>query len=202
MVSEPDPPTLPFVPVRDLLAWFQASQAPGIVIGALAVSLLGRPRMTRDVDAVVLLPPEQWDGFLRTGNQFGFVPRLENALAFAHQSRVLLLRHQPSDIDVDVSFGLLPFEQEMVRRSRPMDAGGILVPVPTPEDLIIMKAVAHRDRDLEDIAGILDTQSKIDLRRVRRWVRDFAATLEMPEILEDLEGLLSRRRKGRRKGKS
>jgi plasmid stabilization system protein ParE len=58
-----------------------------------------------------------------------------------------------------------------------------------------MKAVAHRPRDLEDIAAILAAQPGLNVRRVRRWLREFSGALEMPEILNDLEALLSQRRK-------
>jgi plasmid stabilization system protein ParE len=58
-----------------------------------------------------------------------------------------------------------------------------------------MKAVAHRPRDLDDIEAILAANPKLNLRRVRRWVREFAEALEMPEILTDLKTLLSQRRK-------
>jgi predicted nucleotidyltransferase len=75
---------------------------------------------------------------------------------------------------------------------------GVRVPLPLPEDLIVMKAVAHRAQDLADIEAILAAQPKLNLRRVRRWVREFAAALSMPEILNDLEALLSQRRKQRR----
>jgi hypothetical protein len=55
------------------------------------------------------------------------------------------------------------------------------VPRPLPENLIIMKAVAHRPQDLADIEAILVANLKLNLRRVRHWVREFAAALEMPE---------------------
>jgi hypothetical protein len=51
------------------------------------------------------------------------------------------------------------------------------VPLPTPEDLIIMKAVAHRPRDLADIEGILAGVGDLNLRHIRRWVREFAKVL-------------------------
>jgi len=58
-----------------------------------------------------------------------------------------------------------------------------------------MRAVAHRPQDLTDIEAILAAHPKINVRRVRRRVREFAAALSMPEILNDLEVLLSQRRK-------
>lgn len=37
--------------LRDLVAWLEYGKVPGVVIGGLAASLLGRPRLTRDVEA-------------------------------------------------------------------------------------------------------------------------------------------------------
>lgn len=182
--------------LRDLVAWLQAEYVPGVVIGGVAASLLGRPRVTRDVDAVVLLDEGRWSKFLATGARFRFTPRLSDTLAFAQKARVLLVRHEPSGIDVDVAFGALPFEEEAIARAIWIDLGGdVRLPLPAPEDLIIMKAVAHRPRDLADIESVLDVHPKLDLRRVRRWVREFSAALEMPDILNDLETILTQRRK-------
>ncbi len=196
------PEAEPLVPllgtVRDLVAWLRKGHYRGIVIGGVAASLLGRPRVTRDVDALVLVEERDWAKFLGSGGEFGFASRIPNPLAFAGKSRMLLVRHVPSQIDADISMGLLPFEEEAVARGRPHEVQGLQVPLPTPEDLVIMKAVAHRARDLEDIAGILEAHPRLDLRRVRRWVRDFAEALEMPELVADLEKLLPKRRKGKK----
>jgi len=153
--------------LRHLTAWLQAEQVRGVVIGGVAASLWGRPRLTRDVDA----------------------------LAFARETRVLLVRHGESGIDLDLVFGSLPFEKEAAIRAKWVDLGGVAIPLSSPEDLIVMKAVAHRPRDLEDIAAILAAQPELNVRRVRRWLRAFSGALAMPEILNDLEALLSQRRK-------
>jgi len=70
--------------------------------------------------------------------------------------------------------------------------------LPRPEDLITLKAVAHRPQDLADIEAILAAQPRLHLRRVRRWIQEFSQALSMPEILRDRERLLSQGRK--RKG--
>lgn len=188
--------------LRDLVAWFQDTSVPGIVIGGVAASLLGRPRVTRDIDALVLLDENEWDAFLAKGTVFGFVPRLSDVVTFARQARVLLVRHEASGIDIDIAFGALSFEEEAVRRTVWRDVGGVRVPLPLPEDLLIMKAVAHRPRDMADIESILDAQPQLDLRRVRRWVREFAIALEMPALLQDFNALVARRRKRKTTSKS
>jgi hypothetical protein len=198
----PDPPEL--VPllavVRDLVAWLLAGNVPGVVIGGLAASLWGRPRLTRDVDALVLVEEGMWAEFMAAGLGHGFDLRREDALAFARETRVLLMRHQESGIDVDIVFGSLSFEKEAVAQAIWMELGGVQAPLPLPEDLIIMKAVAHRPQNLADIEAVLAAHPKLNLKRVRRWVREFAAALAMPEILNDLEALLSQRKKAKDKG--
>ena len=198
-MSEPESSHLPLAPLRDLISWLKAESVPGVVIGGVAVAFLGRPRVTRDLDLVLITPENCWAKFLAAGAEFGFIPLRADALDFARANLVLLVQHEPSGINVDLSLGQLPFEQEMLQRAEPRDVGGIEIPLPTPEDLIITKAVAHRPRDMADIEGILDVNPKVDRRRIRRWMRQFAEALEMPELLDDLEELLARRPKSRRK---
>ncbi len=183
--------------MHNLMTWLQAGKVPGAVIGGLAASLLGRPRLTRDVDVLVLVDESHWAKFMAMGADHGFSPRRDDALAFARETRVLLVRHQESGIDVDIVFGSLPFEKSAVARVTWVELGAVRVPLPPPEDLIIMKAVAHRPQDLDDIEAIIAAHPKLNLRRVRRWVREFATALSMPEILNDLEVLLSQRTKKR-----
>lgn len=183
---------LPVAPLPDLMRWWRALRVQGVVIGGLAVALLGRPRVTRDVDALVLLPEEQWPQFLKRGHDLGFVARHPDTLDFAKRNRVLLLRHDATEIEIDISLGNLPFELETVQRAQRKRVAGVTVPLATAEDIIVMKAIAHRERDLLDIAGLLESHPKLDLKRIRYWVGALAALLEMPEIGEDLERLFAR----------
>jgi hypothetical protein len=62
--------------------------------------------------------------------------------------------------------------------------------LPTPEDLIIMKAVAHRPKDLLDIEGIIQNHPNLDQQRIQNWVSQFADLLERPELWEDIASWL------------
>jgi hypothetical protein len=192
-VAEIGDEALPLPVLRDLLDWLNAQQTPGIIIGGIAASVLGRPRFTADVDVSVLVDESRWPEFLSGGEPHGFVPRLTEAIDFARRSRILLLRHDPTGINVDVALAALPFEREAIARGRSVSAGGFTLPLPTAEDLIIMKAVAHRPRDLADIEAIVDCNPHLDRRRILRWVRRFSDALEAPELLQDLQALLKSR---------
>ena len=136
---------LPLDPLRDLLAWWRKSRVQGFIIGGLAVGLLGRPRTTQDVDATIFIDEPQWPTFLEKGRDFfTFQSRIVDPLPFARQNRVFLLHHGRSGFDVDLSLGALPFELEALARVQKKKVGRLSVPVPTYEDLIVMKAVANR----------------------------------------------------------
>lgn len=185
-----------FLPaLRDFLTWLEKAQVPGVLIGAIAAGLLSKPRLTTDIDAVVMVPQEHWPEFLSQGKNFGFVPRMSDGLTFAAKRRVLLMRHEPSGIELDISFGALPFEQEMIARATRRKVEGLHLPLPTPEDLIILKAVAHRLLDLGDIERLMDANPQLDLARIRHWLGQFAELLEEPEIVEDFEKVVTRCRR-------
>lgn len=161
-----------------------------MVIGGVAASLLGKPRFTADVDAVALIEDKELPNLLKVAKCLGFKARIKDAVKFAQQNRVLLLKHIKTGINVDLSLGLLPFEREAVKRSKRFKIGNITFNLPTPEDLIIFKAVAHRHRDIEDIREIVKIHTKVNRKYIKKIAQEFAHALEMPEIWQDIESIL------------
>jgi hypothetical protein len=158
----------------------------GVVIGGVAVGVLAQPRATQDVDAVLLMDPEEVPHLIEIAGRFGLVPRVSDPVEFARRSRMVLLRHGPTGVPLDLSLGVLPFEVEMVERKLSYEAEGLTIPLPTPEDLVIMKATAHRPQDLADIDAIIRANVGLDRARIETWVRQFAEALDMPELWDDI----------------
>lgn len=177
--------------LESLTLWFKERDLPYSIIGGVAVAFLVNPRSTQDIDSIVWLDLDQAADFLQSGARFGFVPRISDALEFVRISRVLLLRHQPSGLDIDISLAATPFEWELIERTRETSLGKFSVNLPTPEDIVIMKAIAARDIDYQDIRRILAVYRNVDVKRIKYWVKQFAEVLEMPEILENLEKLIA-----------
>lgn len=185
-----EPLLAPIVAIQRLI---EKLDDQGVIIGGVAASLLGQPRLTADADALLLLSIDVVPMLIEWAQAEGLRPRLPDVVDFARRNRVVLLRHTESGIDVDISLGLLPFEVEAVARSQEYQAGSLTVRLPTPEDLIILKAVAHRPKDLLDIEAVLAAQPHVDEERIAFWVRQFAELLEMPELWTDVETLLQRK---------
>lgn len=182
--EQPDPESVipllvPLQALQNLLSQFNDQ---GVIIGGVAASLLGTPRYTVDLDAVFLLRVEDLPRLLAEAVNQGIKPRISDPVKFARKNRVLLLRHEASGTDIDIILGILPFEVEMVERSQSVDVGNIQLRLPTPEDLIIMKAVAHRPKDLADIQAIAASHPNLDKERIRSWVKQFGEALDLPDL--------------------
>lgn len=150
--------------------------------------------MTQDVDILISLEEHKWPSFVEAGIRFRIEPRIAGALEFARRSRVLLARHTPSGIHIDVVFAALAFEEEVIAKARWVSVDRVRIPLPATEHLIVMKAVAHRARDIADIESLLDANPRLDLAAVRRWVREFARASGDREMLHALERVLTARR--------
>ena len=179
-------------PFSDLQKLMEKCKCPWMVIGGMAASLLGKPRFTADVDIVILIDDEDILHILELAGQLSFKTRPKNPVEFAKKNRVLLLRHEKSGINIDISLGLLQFEKEAIARSKRYKIGNIVFNIPMPEDLIILKAVAHRPHDIMDMQAIVENNPNIDVKYIKKTVKEFAKALEMPEILTETESILNK----------
>jgi predicted nucleotidyltransferase len=181
--------------IAAVTAWLREADVPAAVIGGVAASLLGRPRVTKDVDLVALAQDSDLPRLLTLGLQRGVTPRTEDAVEFAKVSRVLLLRHEPSGIEIDLSLAGLPFEREVIERATDRTIRGVTFRIATAEDLVVMKAVALRPRDVADIEALLDAHPELDLDRIRSLLRSSTEALEADDFAAEFERLLARQRR-------
>jgi hypothetical protein len=190
--DQPTPENLTplLAPLQALQNLLTAFNDQGVIIGGIAVSLLGTPRYTVDLEAVFLLSFDDLPRLLTEAAAQGIEPRISDPIMFARKSRVVLLRHMTSGTDIDISLGILPFEIEMVERSQIIDVGVIKLRLPTAEDLIILKAVAHRPKDLTDIQAIAINHPDLDQARIRFWVEQFGEALDLPDLWKMISQLL------------
>lgn len=165
------------------------SKAPWMIIGGIAVIARGVRRFTTDIDAAVrgdAVSPEQ---LLVLLEKYEIVPRIPNALSFAQENLVLLLRHAVTGVDLDVSFAWSTFEHDALEACTQADFGRVRAPMSVPEDLVVFKAIAGRPKDREDAETLLLLYPEIDVDRVRRRVAELSALAEAPELLEAFDDL-------------
>ncbi len=186
-----NPPESDFVAaMRDLMGVIQ-SEYKGMITGGMAVIALGYPRVTTDINATVLATAADLPALIQRLRAHHILPRIENAADFAQSNHVLLLRHQPSEIDLDLSLAMLPFEDDAIAHRQMANFAGVAIFIPRVADLVIYKIVASRPDDLRDIEELLLRHfARIDFDRVRSVVKQFAEILERPEMTATLEMLI------------
>jgi hypothetical protein len=165
------------------------------VIGGIAVIARGVPRLTRDIDIAVASADLTSAALASELTQVGIVPRIQNAVAFADENHVLLMKHAATGVEIDVSRASLPFELEALAAARDESLAGVRIAVIQAEDLIIFKAVAWRPVDQQDVERLLTLHGdRLDLERIRNHVKAFDAALEV-DRLRELDAVLARTRR-------
>jgi hypothetical protein len=65
-----------------------------------------------------------------------------------------------TDVKVDLAVGLSGFERQAVTRAERIEIAGSMISVATAEDLIIMKVLAGRPQDDQDVLALLVAQNE------------------------------------------
>ena len=170
----------------ELAALLGRNGIPYMVIGGLANAVWGVPRATLDIDVTVWV------------DDAGIAPLIEQLSeefrvlagdpgAFVRETRVLPLESERG-VRADVVFGLLPFERDAVERAVQVPVAGARVRFCTAEDLILMKIISSRERDLADAEGVaLRRMADLDLSYLEPRVQELSNLLGRPEIAERWE---------------
>jgi len=156
--------------LRDAITAVEADGLPYLLMGGIASGMLGRPRWTHDVD--LLVKPEHAAPVLQTLARAGFTTE--------EMDPVWLYKAFKRAVLVDIIFygeGGIYLDEEMLRHSLVREFKGLPVRIASPEDLIVIKAIVHKEetsRHWFDALAIL-SRSDIDwdylLHRARRGAR-------------------------------
>lgn len=184
--------------LRSLVAALDELGIPSMIIGGVAVIAAGVPRETIDIDATILGRDAEIDTVIEVLHRYEITPRISDARKFARDHQVLLLIHEPSGVTIEVSFAWLPFEEEALSSALQIDVEGFSFRVARPEDLIVYKAAAWRDRDRSDIERLLVLYlDKMNLERVRGLIAEIGSALDDPARIDAFDRLVAQVRGSR-----
>ncbi len=172
----------PLEALREVKEFLDRHHVPHLVLGGIANAIWGRPRATQDADFKVI-PGERTIGEFVTlvGSQFRF--RVSDPLAFAQRTYVVPI-YASNGIGVDLGLGFFPYEERAIEHAVVAEYQGVSFPVCTAEDLIIHKAISERQKDWDDIEGVLLKQGHaLDQAYIMEWLEQFAQVLERPELI-------------------
>lgn len=173
--------------LRKIGAALEALGIPYLVTGGLAVTVWGRPRFTADIDIVIEVPPAKIDTLIESLQSFS------EEIAVDSESVREAVRDRSEFNVVDTASGLKldfwishddAFDRERMRRRVQRVVGGQALSFISPEDLILVKLLWHKEsgstRHLEDVESVLRIQENLDRSYLQRWAaqQSTKATLE------------------------
>ena len=182
--------------VDQLAEAFDRLQVRYAIGGALASNYWGIVRATQDIDCLIALPAIKYQVLADELAAMGCV--LHDDASRDVPITVPRLREQVQNhklvecfcdsVRIELFVPAVPLQDEILRRAIPVRVGGRDVLMTTAEDLILLKLVFHRLKDLQDVRGILWVQrSRLDLNYLRHW----SARTHEPNVQKELEQLIA-----------
>lgn len=164
--------------------------------GALAQNYWGVVRATQDVDVLALIPALGLQEFADAMTAHGFVARdaegREQPITVPgivqSQREAGLFAVWLGMVKVEVFTPRIPLQDRILERARTMPWRNRMIPVTTAEDLILLKMVFHREKDLRDIRAMVATSgAQLD----RGYMLGQARQVLASQAIEELKQLLS-----------
>ena len=135
------------------------------VDGALALGFYAEPRGTYDLDLNIFVASEEAETALNV-LRGGGVEIGEDAAHVVAERGDLFLAH--GGCRLDLFFNSIPLQLRAARRTRTVSLLGESIPILSPEDLIVLKLLFNRHKDIVDIEHVVAAVGeKLDREYVR-----------------------------------
>lgn len=178
---------------NDLNTVFENVSAGWYVFGAQAAIIHGAARLSADVDITVMYGDGDPGDLVQILKAGGFDIQMEDPVAFIERTRVLPVVHSASGMPVDIVFGGPGLEEEFAQRAGRYEIEGVNVPVASAGDLVAMKILSGRVKDLEDAQAIITAQhERLDWQRTRSVISRLENALDRSDLTPVLDELVRR----------
>jgi hypothetical protein len=176
--------------LKDLHDVFEGLGVRWYVFGAQAAIFHGVVRATADIDVTVDLGARGTCELVKGLTDGAFELRVADD-EFIDKTRVLPVLHARTRVPVDVVLAGPGLEELFFDRMVEREVGGVIIPVASSEDLIVMKILAGRPKDLEDVRGVLSAKMRpIDVAQIRETLGLLERALDQSDLLPVFEDLL------------
>ena len=152
---------------RRALRALKQAKVPHAVIGAAALAARGLPRMTKDLDVVVLTE----NGFAALDALQGVCLHSVTPIDRAGEPEPMYVMRSRGGGEVDLLVAAGEPEATVVAEATPARLFGTTAPVATLEHLVLMYLYSNQPRHVGDFARIV-TETNVDLGKVVRFFEE------------------------------
>ncbi len=160
-----------------IAAVFEQAGLRYALIGGHAVNAWLEPRFTADVDVTVAADPAALARARDALEALGYVVNAEHGADLPSGPDFVRFTRGPQDSPIEIQAAKTQLQHDLIARA----TRSSVVATATPEDLIILKLIAHRPKDLADLAGLLALEG-LDWSYVEDRARDW-------DVMDRLERL-------------
>ena len=159
------------------------------VIGGIAAGTLGEPRVTGDVDVDIIINKKEVGDFLDKAEEAGFL--FSKALCIEAVRRTGVFQIKCGDYHIDFLVASTALETTAFDRRIEIKVFGTKGFFPTPEDLILLKLVPGRAKDIGDVEALIARHgNKLDKEYLKTWAMKLCDEAEDMRIWTELNRLL------------
>jgi predicted nucleotidyltransferase len=175
--------------LQDAVEVLERLGVPYAIMGGLAVRIWSIPRATRDVDVTISASPDDVKQLAAAFEKLGYTTPEVHAKGWTDQvADMPLIKFRwyvpGGDLDIDVFIADTPYQHAYMERRQRAQSQGLDMWVVSAEDLVLLKLVAARPRDMIDVADVLFMQGQLDENYMRQWAQRLG-------VLDSLERALA-----------
>ena len=164
-------------PMRDFVKLFEELGIPYAIMGGIAVGAHGIPRPTHDLDFTISLERTRLPELYSAAEQLGYsVPEAFASGWVDVVAEMPLVRVRQwvegKAIDIDIFLAESGFQESVMTRRVRLELETGFAWLVSAEDLILLKLLAMRPRDVGDILDIFLAQGQLDEDYIRRWTEE------------------------------
>lgn len=176
--------------LRALAKVLDGRQVRWFVFGAQAVAVRGAPRATQDIDITVEVLRSDLGELVSALNRAGLRHRYPDiADQLLAEGSVLPLSHA-SGMEVDLVIAGSGLEGLALQGATRLAIDGVVVPVASATHLVVMKALAGRGKDLDDMRALL-ASGDVDVDEARDLLGQLEEALDQSDLLDRLQAALA-----------
>ncbi len=179
-------------PFRDFVELFERLEIPYVLIGGLAVSVHGIPRPTHDLDFTISLERSKIGQLFQETVDLGYSVSAEfdeGWVDYVGGMPLIRIRKwlRGKSIDIDIFLAESRFQSSMISRRLRVEVDDVDAWIATPEDLILLKLIAARPRDIGDIMDIFLAQGKLDDAYLQHWAKELDVLPVLTSVMKDMQ---------------
>ena len=184
--------------IQILIKVCRKENIPIVLMGGIATSFYARPRATYDIDGIIYVERDKLDKFLPAVGKKGFQYNRTNPVRLIQNLPFLTLFHKRDKLYVDLYIAENEFQKRIIERAKKIKLGSVRVDIVSLEDLILLKLLTGRERDVDDVRNIIcENFRMLDCEYLKKWAKRLGVKTFLDDEIKSL-GIKQSKRNSRK----